>query len=282
MRIIMLFVFLFISACTVTSTSFKTVTETPVPVEKSDVIQKLKDIGSSSSCAKVNWKNRGTSPAGYPKGMAVLYAKQYCNQFRSDVQFISEKSERSGDVLNHYADKLSEAKLSKESPLRQTWVILMGLGMMESSGSYCCGKDMSPNAAKFATADAAEAGLWQTSWDVSAAHEELKKAFKRHETDDSGCYMDIFKEGVSDKYCANNAANYGDPNSQGYKFQKREKECPGLAGEFAAITVRVSGGAKGHYGPLRSREAEVRKECSDMFAQVEKFIEENPLACNSF
>ena len=39
----------------------------------------------------------------------------------------------------------------------------LGLGMRESSGQYCCGRDTSEDNT---TADTAEAGLFQMSWNA--------------------------------------------------------------------------------------------------------------------
>lgn len=263
--------------------------------DRAAVLSKLTGIASASSCSKYAWKNRGNTPIGYDKGMAILYAKSYCNQFLGDVAYTSQPaSTRTGDVLRHYAARIRETGLDKAPPLRQTWTILMGLGPMESSGQYCAGADYSTT--QFKNANAAESGGWQTSWDVSSAHPELKKLFARYKANPSRCYLDVFKEGVSTSYCAStkNKFSYGKPTDEGYQFQELQKKCPALAAEYAAVTIRVAGGAMGHYGPLRCdrevnpsssqtrcRQTEVRPECSAMFAQVESYIDQNPLSCNA-
>lgn len=52
-----------------------------------------------------------------------------------------------------------------------------------------------------------------------------------------------------------------------------------VSGEYAAVMLRVSRRSKGHYGPLRRREAEVRPECDAMFASVQSFVNEHPHHC---
>jgi hypothetical protein len=49
--------------------------------------------------------------------------------------------------------------------LRHLFVLMIGLGMRESSGRYCEGRDQS---ASNTSADTAEAGLFQTSWNARA------------------------------------------------------------------------------------------------------------------
>lgn len=252
----------------------------PSPASKT-VQAKITSIATGSpACSTYSWKERGKAPIGYMKGMALVYANQYCNQFRGDVAVVRKSAGVSGgDVLSHYADVMKSKGLSGAPALRQVYTILIGLGMRESSGKYCCGRDMSAN---FSTASSAESGVMQTSWDVSAAHSELPKIFARYKSQSQGCFLDVFKEGVSSSYCAGtNAKNWGDPSSTGYQFQARQKTCPGLAVEYAALTTRVSGGIKGHYGPLRNKASEVLPACASMLASVEKFIDDNPTACNS-
>jgi hypothetical protein len=43
--------------------------------------------------------------------------------------------------------------------------------------------------------------------------------------------------------------------------------------------LRVSGGSAGHYGPLRTRAAEVRAECDAMFQEVQGLVEQTPAVC---
>ena len=158
--------------------------------------------------------------------------------------------------------------------MRHTFTLLMGLGMRESSGQYCCGRDAS---ATNTSSESAEAGAWQTSYDSKSASAELPKLFEKYKADDSGCLLDVFDEGVT--CSAANLKNWG-TGVEGLAFQKLEKECPAFAAEYAAVMLRVSGGNKGHYGPLRTKAAEIRPECDDLLHDVQTIVEENPDLCS--
>lgn len=64
-------------------------------------------------------------------------------------------------------------------------------------------------------------------------------------------------------------------------FQKLLKECPGLAAEFAAISIRVN---KLHYGTLNKYkgefQAEFREECVAMLPEIEKIVQPGSEICN--
>ena len=214
----------------------------------------------------------------YLKGMGLVYAVQLCHSLRSDVVLTRRPPipGKSGDVLNHYAASQKAKGLSGDPYLRQVYTILVGLGMRESSGRYCCGRDAS---ASNVSENAAEAGIMQTSWDSQGFSSELAKIFERHRSDSKHCFTDVFKRDVKAGYCATQARNWGNPKATGYAFQKRQKECPGLAVEYAAHLVRYAGGPVGHYGPLRRYEAENVPACATMLSTIEKYIEENPAAC---
>ena len=149
---------------------------------------------------------------------------------------------------------------------------LTGLGMRESSGEHCCGRDTS---ASNTPAETAEAGAWQTSWNSHVFSTELPLLFDKYMADDSGCLLDVFSQGVT--CSASNWESYG--SGDGFDFQELEKNCPAFAAEYAAVMLRVSGGSVGHYGPLRTRAAEVRPECDELFQQVQAIIAQTPSVC---
>jgi len=78
---------------------------------------------------------------------------------------------RNVDALAWYAQEFQRAGMDNESSgvstLRHVFVLLFGLGMRESSGRYCEGRDRS---ARNTTAASAEAGLFQISYNATRAH----------------------------------------------------------------------------------------------------------------
>lgn len=159
--------------------------------------------------------------------------------------------------------------------LRHVYTLLLGLGMRESSGEYCCGRDAS---ATNTSSDSAEAGAWQTSYDSHGANAELPKLFALYKTSSHpNCFLDTFKAGIS--CSASNLKNWG--SGEGYAFQALEKDCPAFAAEYAAIMLRVAGGKVGHYGPIRQKAAEIKPECDAMLSKVQSLVLSNESYCDA-
>jgi hypothetical protein len=245
------------------------------------LVDAITKLASSSSCAAYSWKNRGKAPPGYTKGVALVFARAVCNPTRSDVTVVAKAktADTQKDALAWYDAIFTGLGMSNEvaglDTLRHTYVLLLGLGMRESSGEHCTGRDMS---ATNTTSDSAEAGAWQTSWDSRTSSPELPKLFAQYKSSANGCLLSTFAEGVT--CSAANWQNWG-TGADGLEFQKLSKECPGFAAEYAAVMIRVNGGSVGHYGPLRTKAAEVRPECDDLFAKVQGLVQANPGACGA-
>ncbi len=251
----------------------------PDPAAAQAALEAIGALAGASECSDYSWKNRGQAPIGYVKGLALVFARAVCHPTRSDVLVVSEAAtdDSDTDALAHYGSVFSDLGMSNtvagEEPLRHVYTLLMGLGMRESSGQHCVGRD---RGSSNVSADSAEAGAWQTSWDSRHASSELPKLFARYRSDPAGCLLDTFAEDVS---CdADDWANWG--AGEGRDFQELEKACPAFAAEYAAVMLRVSGGATGHYGPLRRKEAEVRAVCDEMLREVQELVHETPDVCS--
>ena len=259
-------------------------TPTPTPVQSAgQTLEKIKSLAGASTCAKYRWKDRGLAPAGYVKGSAIVYARAFCQRETAFQKVVSQPVGGEKDVLNRYAATLKAEGVpvaTSEQRLRAVYTILFGLGMRESSGKYCCGRDASMD---FTAADTAESGLMQTSWNVRVVSPELPKLFAAYQGG-RDCGLATFKEGVPASYCEkpSQVKLWGNPAHSGYAFQKLHKQCPALSVEFAAGVVRFSGGSKSHYGPFRTKASEVRKECFDLLGQIEKMVRDNPSVCAAF
>lgn len=239
----------------------------------------IESIATASSCASYSWKDRGAAPKGYIAGVALVFARAVCAPTRADVVLVSKArtTDDVHDALAWYQSIFSGLGMSNDTAgvdtLRHAYTLLMGLGMRESSGQHCVGRDAS---ATNTSSDSAEAGAWQTSWDSRSFHAELPKIFAKYRTSDVGCFLSTFKKGVT---CSDaDWKNWG-TGIDGLDFQRREKECPTMAAEYAALMLRVSGGSVGHYGPLRTKAAEVRTECDAMLKKVQTYVADNPGVC---
>jgi peptidoglycan hydrolase-like protein with peptidoglycan-binding domain len=139
---------------------------------------------------------------------------------------------------------------------------MIGLGMRESSGRYCEGRDRS---ASNTSADSAEAGLFQMSWDAHGASRQIPRLLDEYQANGGGGYREIFCEGVTPH--RGDLDNCG--SGTGLRFQQLCKECPGFAVETAAVGLR---NLRTHWGPINRREAELRTEAEEMLQQVQRLV----------
>jgi len=257
--------------------------QSPANVSPRDQIEA---IVAGSKCAAYSWKNRGSAPRAYIEGVALTFARSVCQAGRSDVEVVSAAEGAPGssignaDALTWYDSVFRSLGMPNDKDgidtFRHAYTLLIGLGMRESSGKYCAGRDRSEN---FASADSAEAGVFQTSWGASRTNPTLPEMFGRYSADKSGCLLDVFRKGVT---CGSwDAKNWGAETDVGFAWQKLTKACPAFSTEYAAVVIRTSGARKGEFGPLRNYAAEVRPECDSMLLQVQKLVQANPGACSS-
>jgi peptidoglycan hydrolase-like protein with peptidoglycan-binding domain len=236
----------------------------------SDTINKILQLAGGSPLAHHSWSGRGVAPAGYIKGIAVSYANAYAKWKQgasaTAVMAAAASGNSSTDALSWYAAGFSTLGMSNATAgsdaLRHTFVLLTGLGMRESSGRYCCGRDMS---ASNVTADTAEAGLFQQSWNSRSASPELPKLFAQYSGNPQG-FLSVFQEGVTPQ--AGDLTNYG--SGDGAAFQALCKSCPDFAVEAAAIGLRT---IRQHWGPINRQEAELRPEADQLFQQVQALVD---------
>lgn len=234
-----------------------------------EVLAQVVQIANSSAIATYDWHDRGIAPCGYIKGMAIVFAQVYCKLLSNDVYAVAMAKANTGnrakDVLAYYRNKFSQLGMhngeSGAAILRHLFVLLLGLGMRESSGRWCEGRDM---AANNTMANTAEAGLFQTSWNAHLAHPLLPQLFECYRAYPV-CFLDVFKEGVT--VDPQELYNFGSGN--GEEFQRLSKECPVFAAKFAAIGLRNT---RTHWGPVNRYEAEIRPEANHMFLQVQQAV----------
>jgi hypothetical protein len=195
------------------------------------------------------------------------------------VVFMGTNALGNNDALNWYGSILKSKLGVSGTPngaqaVRALYTLMLGLGMRESSGRYCVGRDMS---ASFSSSTTAEAGLFQTSYGAHVRSKLLDNLFNAYRSSSAGCLSTTYTAGVS---CgANDMKNWGGVTEMGYIWQKTSKDCPAFATEYAAVLLRLNGGSQGEWGPLRRKEAEVVKECYDMLGSVANLVATNPAVC---
>ena len=239
-------------------------------------------FAAGSSCAAHRWGVQGRAPPGFIQGIALVFARSVCRADQPEVRLAAAAkpgpgaAERRTDALGAYDGAFRATRMANEADgldtLRHTYVLLIGLGMRESTGRYCAGRD---GAGHKTDARTAEAGLFQTSWGTSRSHPALPNLFARYEADRSRCLRRVFGRGVT--CSAHHARNWG--FGEGARWQQLTKTCPAFATEYAAIVVRTIGGAPGAFGPIRRRTVALRPECDRMLWRIQSLVRSDPAYC---
>jgi hypothetical protein len=242
--------------------------------DRREARQKIIQIAAGSDIARYPWLDRGIAPLGYIKGMALVYSRVYCKLRGGDAAATEMAKANTGnagtDALAHYAREFDAAGMSNNAAgtdtLRHLFVLLIGLGMRESSGHYCEGRDTS---AANTTAETAEAGLFQTSFNARHGSPLMTDLFRQYSANPSG-FLEVFKEGVT--CSAADLTNFG--AGDGKEFQRLSKASPAFAAEFTAVGLR---NIRAHWGPINNKVAEIRPQCDAMLLQVQNAIDQSNL-----
>ncbi len=245
-----------------------------------DLQSRIEDMAEASAIAKYNWGGRGQAPIGYIKGVTLAFAnayRQYRVGYPPAVEMAKANTHNSDkDVMSWEAGRFDAAGMSNNEDgvdtLMHLWVYLMGLGMRESSGKYCCGRDTSVPVGYYGPpSTTTEAGAWQTSYDAHTCSPQFDTLFDAFsagaEFDNPQGFKDEFAEDVScgsgDWQC------YGDGN--GYLHQEMSKYAPAYAAEVCCITLR---NLRKHYGPVGRREVEIKPQALDLLQDIKAYIDQ--------
>jgi hypothetical protein len=234
----------------------------------------IMEIANSSAIAGYEWDDRGVAPTGYTQGIALAFAQTLLKLKAGHPAAVemakANTDDDDTDALAWYASDFAALGMDNEHSgahtLRHLYVLLMGLGMRESGGQHCEGRDLS---ADNVSSDTAEAGLYQTSYNAHVCHPEFDALMAEYSDPDYGatCYLDAFAVDVS---CSESDWEcYG--SDEGYAFQKLCKECPAFAVESCALVLR---NLRQHYGPINRKEAELRADADMMFQAVADYVEQ--------
>lgn len=230
-----------------------------------------------------DWPHRGVAPAGYTKGMAVAFAETYRLLKSNYPAAVTAARPLAGDarhdVLDHYAPELAAVGASAKTPagrLISVFAIMLGLGMRESSGRHCCGpdtpEDRGPRGKPVPTTEQnAEAGLFQVSYDSVAGDADRQKII-----DDYAGHQDLLTEFGEGAHCSK--PKHWPPEigtGAAREFQAQMKECPLFAVLYTAMFLRQ---ARGHWGPITRKEAEVRTDAVALYTKVKAIVDREETA----
>ncbi|GAA4171809.1 murein L,D-transpeptidase catalytic domain-containing protein [Sphingobacterium ginsenosidimutans] len=243
--------------------------------------------------SKTRWENgnRGQAPYGFYYGMGLLYANLYEGLKKGDRVALDISKplgdKRDKDALLRFKELISKETANElgtaEDRLRGLFVMLFGLGLMESNGKHCCGWDRGkltgrgdPTKIKVPTAENSEAGLFQTSYDileaVSASGRKLMlEIFGKYQLSQDGTIA-LFAKGA---HCSlQDAENYGE--GEGKVFQYLSKTSPAFSVEFTAVGLRS---AARHWNPIRNvgdheDGLQIKKECDDLLKDIQAYVDQ--------
>jgi uncharacterized protein (TIGR02594 family) len=231
------------------------------------------EVDSNAKVQGLSWKDRGKPPPGYYAGMAKTFALAMIKELAGDADAEIMSSKASGDTehdaLAYYAKEFAGHKMdnSKDgiATLRHLFVMMVGLGMRESSGNPWEGRDMS---ATNVESETCEAGLFQTSWNISNfAEEEIGGLLEEYDADPNG-FHSTFSEHVEPS--TSNLDLYG--SGDGAKYQWLAKQSPAFAVLVTAVGMRLG---RKHWGPIERREVEISSEIDGMLKDVQALVEDS-------
>lgn len=239
------------------------------------------DVLAAASASKAihhAWAGRGQAPAGYIKGMAL--AMGYLHQGLIAVHDASllmatpNTGNDSTDALSWYGAAFGALGMRNTDngpdTLRHLITLMVGLGMRESSGKFCEGRDTSADNVQ---SDTAEAGMFQMSWDIRGGSKLIADLFEHYSAagDDPEGLGPIFHEGVS--CSAINLANFG--SGDGKEFQRMCKASPMFSVAVCGVGMRT---IRRHWGPINRHEAEISPDVDALFVQVQAIVDSHETA----
>jgi uncharacterized protein (TIGR02594 family) len=230
----------------------------------------IADVARTSPLARYSWDDRGESPIGYVVGMALSYAVAVKRLDEGDTAFEdmaqADREDDDTDVFSWFSDELDDMEwdVSEDGvdSLRALYAIMIGLGMRESSGRYCEGRDMS---ASNVSSDTAEAGLCQTSWNIRSCASTIPPLLAEVRENPNG-FLDAFREDVNPS--GSELSGYGSPDGASYQFYS--KYAPSFHVYVTAIGLRH---LRQHWGPVNRNEVELIDEAYELLENVEGLIE---------
>jgi len=233
----------------------------PLPRKLADQIYTL---AKASDIQDFEWPGRGMTPPGYIPGMALAFAYAVRNHEQTDVMGKAAGSPDK-DALAWYEQEFARLGMSNKTAgidtLRHLFVMMIGLGPRESSARYCEGRDLS---ASNVQSDTAEAGLFQTSWNIRSADDSIGPLLDEFWENPNG-FLPQFKENVEPT--KDNLNSYGTGNGVRYQFLSRF--CPLFHVMVTGIGMRT---LRQHWGPINRREVTIKKEADDLLLEVQKLV----------
>jgi len=234
------------------------------------VYDAISNAVGASPLINYSWPDRGKAPRAYLDGMALTFALACVDLERGlvRVQEMSqaEQADDQTDALTWYKSKFAAHGMTNTKPgydtLRHLFVMMIGLGMRESSGKYYEGRDMS---ATNTTAETCEAGLFQTSWNIRSCSPNIAPLLTEYWNDPNG-FLPWFQKGLSPT--ANGLGSYG--TGDGARYQFLAKYSPAFHALVTAIGMRK---LRKHWGPINRNEVTINPDADVLLKKVQDIIQ---------
>jgi len=238
-----------------------------------DLATAIDQLVERSGIQSFQWPGRGMPPPGYYAGMCKTFAlattRLNAGDAAAKIMAQAATGDPDTDALTWYEPEFSDLEMSNDhdgvETLRHLFMLMIGLGMRESSGVYCEGRDMS---ADNVSSDTCEAGLFQTSWNISSCSTEIAKLLAEYEADPNA-FLPTFAREVSPS--SEDLDNYG--SGEGVRYQFLAKYSPAFATLVTAIGLRK---LRQHWGPINRREVDLVPQVDDLLLEVQRLVTDMP------
>lgn len=236
-----------------------------------ELTDQIVELARRSPLMTYNWPERGQTYPGYLPGMALCFGLATKLHEEGDheaikIMAMKDQNDDDTDALSWYSTQFSKLGMKNNKDgldtLRHLFVLMIGLGPRESSGKYCEGRDLS---ADNVAADTAEAGLFQTSWNINTADSEIAGLLEDYWQNPVG-FVDVFKDGAT--ATKDNLNSYG--KGTGARYQWLSRFCPAFHVFVTAVGLRLR---RQHWGPINREEVTLKREADDLLQQVQSLVE---------
>lgn len=239
-----------------------------------DQIADILALAQASPLMMYSWRDRGIAPVGYIPGMCLVFglAMQWSLEGCTivDAMAQADRNDPDTDVLSWYRAEMTALGWNNSGSgpdtLRHLFALMIGLGMRESSGRYCEGRDLS---ASNVEPDTAEAGTFQTSWNIKSASPQIPDLAEIYWKDPNG-FLEEFQQGITPS--GDELQNFG-VGAEGTKYQFLSKFCPAFHALVTAVGLRYR---RQHWGPVNRKEIELLRDADALLEEVQEVIEVSP------
>jgi hypothetical protein len=224
------------------------------------------DLVGASPLINYSWRDRGKAPRAYLDGMACSFATAVLDLQEDHAAVLemsqSERSDDQTDALTWYKAEFTAKGMTNTqsgyATLRHLFVMMIGLGMRESSGKYYEGRDTT---ASNTSADTAEAGLFQTSWNIKSCSSNVPPLLVEAWENPNG-FLAEFQKGLTPTAAGLGSFGSGD----GARYQFLAKYAPIFHAFVTGVGMRR---LRKHWGPINRKEVEINKDVDALLSLVQ-------------